>query len=148
MDSRGSHDTITPENVCRENTRRTSYPGRLGDSPLQDTRSRQTMQNDASTERSSATSSSHHDWNHLWRKHHYHLWTSKTLPHRSTHAPAIAPAEAASWAQQTPLIAATLGPLAGLLGIPSLTQPWYGQLLDQPVQPMGASNFTPLPDPG
>jgi hypothetical protein len=86
-------------------------------------------------------------WNRAWRKHHPHLWTTKKLPHRETQAHALARAEAASWAQMAPLIAATLGPLAILLGIPSLSQPWSGQLLDPPVLAMGASNFTPLPDP-
>lgn len=86
--------------------------------------------------------------NHLphWH-HHYHLWTSKKLPHKSTEAHAIARADAASWAQLTPLIAATLGPLAVLLGIPSLTQRWHGQVLDPPVLADGSSNFIELPDP-
>jgi hypothetical protein len=47
----------------------------------------------------------------------------------------------------TPLIAATLGPLAVLLGIPSLTQRWHGQLLDPPILPTGGANFSDLPDP-
>lgn len=55
--------------------------------------------------------------------------------------------EAASWAQMTPLMAAIFGPLSILLGIPSLTQRWHGQLLDPPVLPNGASNFLSLPDP-
>jgi hypothetical protein len=58
----------------------------------------------------------HHDWLHP------HFWSQHKLPHRSSDAHAFARAEAASWAQMTPLIAATLGPLAVLLGIPSLTQ--------------------------
>lgn len=56
-------------------------------------------------------------------------------------------AEAASWAQMTPLLAATLGPLSILLGIPTLTQRWHGVLLDPPLLPNGVSNFVELPDP-
>jgi len=55
--------------------------------------------------------------------------------------------EASSWAQLCPLIAATLGPLAVLLGIPSLTQPWHGIVLVPPLLPNGWSNFQTLPDP-
>jgi len=66
-------------------------------------------------------------------------------PHFDPDAHELARAEAASWAQMTPLIAATLGPLAVLLGIPTLTQPWHGLLLDPPVLPNGLSNYTPLP---
>lgn len=78
---------------------------------------------------------------------HFHLWTSHKLPHRSTEAHALARAEAASWAQMTPLIAATLGPLAVLLGIPSLTQHWQGLVLNPPVLTNGKSNYTALPNP-
>jgi hypothetical protein len=77
----------------------------------------------------------HHHWLHPhvdWRHHHLHLWTSNKLPHRSSDAHAIARAEAASWAQMTPLIAATLGPMAALLGIPSLTQKLHGQIITDP----------------
>ena len=56
-------------------------------------------------------------------------------------------AEAASWAQMTPLMAATLGPLAVLLGIPTLTQPWRGRILDPPMLESGASNYVALSDP-
>jgi hypothetical protein len=55
--------------------------------------------------------------------------------------------EAASWAQMTPLIAATLGPLSGLLAILSLTQPWQGLILDPPVLTNGISNYSALPYP-
>lgn len=59
----------------------------------------------------------------------------------------LARAEAASWAQMCPLMAATLGPLSVLLGIPTLTQRWRGQLLDPPVLSSGISNVVELPDP-
>jgi len=87
----------------------------------------------------------HLDWhdNHPHKAH----WTAKKLPHRSTEAHALARAEAASWAQMTPLLAATFGPLAVLLGIPSLTQHWSGTLLNPPVLPTGESNYVALPDP-
>ena len=78
---------------------------------------------------------------------HFHLWTSHKLPHRSTEAHALARAEASSWAQMTPLIAATLGPMAVLLGIPSLTQHWSGHVLNPPGLPDGTPNYTTLPDP-
>lgn len=55
--------------------------------------------------------------------------------------------EASSWAQLSPLIAATLGPLAVLLGIPCLTQPWQGVVMDPPALPNGWLNYEPLPDP-
>ena len=58
----------------------------------------------------------------------------------------LARAEAASWAQMTPLMAATLGPLSVILGIPTLSQRWHGMLLDPSVLPTGASNFVELPD--
>ena len=75
------------------------------------------------------TQSKHHnDWLHD----HFHLWNSHKLPHRNSDAHAIARAEAASWAQMTPLIAATLGPLAVLLGIPSLTQKLHAQIIVDP----------------
>ena len=87
----------------------------------------------------------HLDWHddHPHKKH----WSSKKLPDRSTDAHALARAEAASWAQMTPLIAATFGPLAVLLGIPSLTQHWSGTLLNPAVLPTGESNYVALPDP-
>ena len=71
------------------------------------------------------------------------------LPHKHLHIGAHqhARAEAASWAQMCPLMAATLGPLAVLLGIPSLTQRWHGLLLDPPVLANGLSNYETLPDP-
>ena len=47
----------------------------------------------------------------------------------------------------TPLLAATFGPLAVLLGIPTLTQRWHGVVLDPPLLPNGASNVVELPDP-
>jgi hypothetical protein len=59
----------------------------------------------------------------------------------------LARAEAASWAQMCPLMAATLGPLSVLLGIPTLTQRWRGSLLIPPVLSDGSSNFVELPDP-
>lgn len=65
----------------------------------------------------------HHDWLHP------HFWSAHKLPHRSSDAHAFARAEAASWAQMTPLIAATLGPLAVLLGIPSLTQKLHAEII-------------------
>jgi hypothetical protein len=65
----------------------------------------------------------------------------------SSEAVEAARAEAASWAQMTPLLAATFGPLAVLLGIPTLTQRWHGVVLDPPLLPNGASNFVELPDP-
>jgi len=55
--------------------------------------------------------------------------------------------EASSWAQLSPLMAATLGPLAVLLGIPCLTQRWHGVVLDPPLLPNGWLNYEPLPDP-
>lgn len=82
-----------------------------------------------------------------WRHHHHEKWTGKELPRRESAAHAMARAEAASWAQMTPLIAATLGPLAVLLGIASLTQRWHGLALDPPVLPSGYENFVELPDP-
>lgn len=82
----------------------------------------------------------HVDW-----RHHFNLWTSESLPHRSTDAHAVARAEAASWAQMTPLIAATLGPLAVLLGIPSLTQRLHGQIVVDPSD--GSSSVVELPYP-
>jgi len=54
---------------------------------------------------------------------------------------------ASSWAQLSPLMAATFGPLAVLLGIPCLTQRWHGTVLDPPLLPNGWSNFEALPDP-
>jgi len=65
----------------------------------------------------------------------------------TSEAAELARAEAASWAQMTPLIAATLGPLSVMLGIPTLTQRWRGQVLDPPVLSDGTSNFQELPDP-
>lgn len=68
--------------------------------------------------------------------------------HITSEASELARAEAASWAQMSPLMAATLGPLSVLMGIPTLTQRWRGQLLDPPLLPNGVSNFEALPDPG
>jgi hypothetical protein len=68
-------------------------------------------------------------------------------PQITPEAAEAARAEAASWAQMTPLLAATFGPLAVLLGIPSLTQRWHGEVLDPPLNPNGTSNFIELPDP-
>lgn len=65
----------------------------------------------------------------------------------SSEAAEAARAEAASWAQMTPLLAATFGPLSVLLGIPTLTQRWRGSVLDPPLLPNGTSNFVELPDP-
>ena len=65
----------------------------------------------------------------------------------SSEAAELARAEAASWAQMTPLLAATFGPLSVLLGIPTLTQRWHGIVLDPPILPGGRSNFIELPDP-
>jgi hypothetical protein len=59
----------------------------------------------------------------------------------------LARAEAASWAQMTPLLAATFGPLSVLLGIPTLTQRWHGVVLVPAILPGGRSNFIALPDP-
>ena len=72
---------------------------------------------------------------------------SQTGPAITSEAAELARAEAASWAQMTPLMAATLGPLSVLLGIPTLTQRWHGYVLDPPVLPNGVSNFVELPDP-
>lgn len=72
---------------------------------------------------------------------------SDSGPTMTSEAAELARAEAASWAQMTPLMAATLGPLSVMLGIPTLTQRWRGQLLDPPVLPTGGSNFVELPDP-
>jgi hypothetical protein len=109
-------------------------------------------ENTETNEVSTGPSQEHHHWNpphlHLHLHHpHLHLWKSHKLPHRSTEAHALARAEAASWAQMSPLVAATLGPLAVLLGIPCLTQRWHGQILDPPVMPNGSSNFVELSDP-
>src|SRR5271154_2589651 len=82
-----------------------------------------------------------HDWLHP----HIHLWNAHKLPHRSSDAHAFARAEAASWAQMTPLIAATLGPLAVLLGIPSLTQSLDGQIVVDPSD--GSITIVDLPYP-
>jgi hypothetical protein len=68
-------------------------------------------------------------------------------PPISREAAELARAEAASWAQMTPLMAATLGPLSVLLGIPTLTQRWHGIVLYPPLLPDGESNFISLPDP-
>jgi hypothetical protein len=68
-------------------------------------------------------------------------------PHLNPEAHDLARAEAASWAQMTPLVAATLGPLSVLLGIPTLTQPWEGVVLNPPLLASGASNYTALPFP-
>src|SRR5277367_2005954 len=73
--------------------------------------------------------------------------SSVTAPEITSEAAELARAEAASWAQMTPLLAATLGPMSVLLGIPSLTQPWHGYLLIPPVLSNGSSNFVELPDP-
>lgn len=59
----------------------------------------------------------------------------------------LARAEAASWAQMMPLLAATFGPLSVLLGIPTLTQRWHGVVLNPPLLPGGRENFIALPDP-
>jgi len=80
-----------------------------------------------------------HDWLHP------HFWSSHKLPHRSSDAHAFARAEAASWAQMTPLIAATLGPLAVLLGIPSLTQKLHAQIIYDPTD--GTTTLIDLPYP-
>jgi hypothetical protein len=40
-----------------------------------------------------------------------------------------------------------LGPLSVLLGIPALTQPWEGVVLNPPFLASGVSNFTALPYP-
>lgn len=83
--------------------------------------------------------------------HHFSLGAQVRRP--STTAPItseaqeLARAEAASWAQMSPLMAATLGPLSVLLGIPTLTQRWHGKVLDPPVLSNGSSNFAELPDP-
>jgi hypothetical protein len=90
----------------------------------------------------------HHEWLHThidWHHHHFHLWNADKLPHRSSDAHAVARAEAASWAQMTPLIAATLGPLAVLLGIPGLSQPLHGRIT--PDGPEGSSTIVELPYP-
>src|SRR5277367_693097 len=84
----------------------------------------------------------HHD-NHDWL--HPHFWSAHKLPHRSSDAHAFARGEAASWAQMTPLIAATLGPLAVLLGIPSLTQSLDGQIVVDPSD--GSITIVDLPYP-
>jgi hypothetical protein len=75
----------------------------------------------------------------------FHLWNSPKLPHRSSEAHAVARAEAASWAQMTPLIAATFGPFAVLLGIPSLTQRLHAQIVVNPSD--GSSTLVELPYP-
>jgi hypothetical protein len=72
---------------------------------------------------------------------------STSGPNITSEAAELARAEAASWAQMSPLMAATLGPLSVMLGIPTLTQRWRGQLLDPPVLENGVSNFVALPDP-
>ena len=59
----------------------------------------------------------------------------------------LARAEAASWAQMSPLMAATLGPFCVLLGIPTLTQRWRGEVIDPPIDPKTTSHFIGLPDP-
>src|SRR5208282_2269635 len=72
---------------------------------------------------------------------------SSQVEQLTSEAAEAARAEAASWAQMTPLLAATFGPLAVLLGIPTLTQRWHGAVLDPPLLPNGASNVVELPDP-
>ena len=72
---------------------------------------------------------------------------STSGPTITSEAAELARAEAASWAQMSPLMAATLGPLSVMLGIPTLTQRWRGQLLDPSVLDSGVSNFVALPDP-
>jgi len=73
--------------------------------------------------------------------------SSVTEQNITSEAAELARAEAASWAQMTPLMAATLGPLSVLLGIPTLTQRWHGYVLIPPLLPNGTSNFVELPDP-
>jgi hypothetical protein len=68
-------------------------------------------------------------------------------PHVTSEATELARAEAASWAQMCPLMAATLGPLSVLLGIPTLTQRWRGRVLDPALLDNGMSNYEALPDP-
>ena len=65
----------------------------------------------------------------------------------TSEAAELARAEAASWAQMTPLMAATLGPLSVLLGIPTLTQRWRGELTGSPLLSDGSPYFITLPDP-
>jgi hypothetical protein len=71
------------------------------------------------------------------------------LPHKHLHSTEHERLreEASSWAQLSPLMAATFGPLSILLGIPSLTQEWRGTVLVPPLLPNGWSNFEALPDP-
>ena len=71
------------------------------------------------------------------------------LPHKHLHSQEHERLreEASSWAQLSPLMAATLGPLSILLSIPSLTQQWHGTVLVPPLLPNGWSNFEALPDP-
>jgi hypothetical protein len=68
-------------------------------------------------------------------------------PTVTSEASELARAEAASWAQMSPLMAATLGPLSVMLGIPTLTQRWRGRVLDPPLLANGMSNYEALPDP-
>jgi hypothetical protein len=75
--------------------------------------------------------------------------STNELPQKNMHSEAyeLARAQAASWAQMTPLMAATLGPLAILLGIPTVSQRWHGVVLDPPILPNGNANYESLPDP-
>jgi hypothetical protein len=154
MDSRGFEEGSSTEKISDgdplSTTAATDVPRNLEDGRLPYTQGRDAVGDggvSAGSHGGNTDHPHHHEWSHLWRDKHHHLWTAKKMPHRSTHAHALARAEAASWAQMTPLIAATLGPMSILLGIPSLTQRWHGQLLDPPVGAMGASNFVALPDP-
>jgi hypothetical protein len=74
---------------------------------------------------------------------------SKDLPHKHVHSSEHERIreDASSWAQLSPLIAATLGPLSILLGIPCLTQRWHGVVLDPQLLPNGWLNYQPLADP-
>jgi hypothetical protein len=85
------------------------------------------------------------DPKHYHNRLHPHFWSSNKLPLRSSEAHALARAEAASWAQMTPLIAATLGPLAILLGIPSLTQKLHAQIIYDPSD--GSVTLLDMPYP-
>jgi len=141
------HDDETNARHRVLSTSATEHTTNINDRPGAPTRGRPPSPNGDASSRDSQGSSPNRDWNRTWLRYHRHDWTAKVLPDRSTQAYAIARAEAASWAQLTPLIAATLGPLAVLLGIPNLTQRWRGELLDPPVLAMGASNFVALRDP-
>ena len=137
-----SNEDIKVAGLKREDSSR-PHPGDPnenleGDTPISFNRMGDIEANQSPAQTDAASSAKPTDWLH-------NLWTSRKLPDRSSDAHAVARAEAASWAQMTPLIAATFGPLAILLGIPSLTQKLHAQIIVDPSD--GSSTLVELPYP-